>query len=98
MAKREFIDKDNFWIDLHVQTPISIAMERNTTTEREIIEPYFEKLKADLLERINVLVTIRSSHSPEKLTTVRDIECGGEMFGYREVIKMINNLLSEQGE
>lgn len=48
MAKREFIHKNNFWIDLQVQTPISIAMERNTITEQEIVKPYLEKLKAEI--------------------------------------------------
>ena len=50
MTKREFIHKDNFWVDLQVQTPISIAMERNTITEQEIVKPYLDKIRAEIEE------------------------------------------------
>lgn len=48
MENREFIDKDNFWIDLQVQTPISIAIGRNTITEQEIAKPLFTEFKEKL--------------------------------------------------
>lgn len=48
MAKRELIHKDNFWVDLQIQTPISIAMERNTITEQEIVKPYLDKIRAEI--------------------------------------------------
>ena len=51
MAKRELIDKDNFWIDLQVQTPLSIAIRRNTVTEQEIAKPYLDKLKHQIHEK-----------------------------------------------
>lgn len=45
---REFIDKDKFWIDLQVQTPLSIAIRRNAITEQEIVKPYLEKIRAEI--------------------------------------------------
>lgn len=48
MAKRDFIHKDNFWVDLQVQTPISIAMERNTITEQEIVKPYLGQIRTEI--------------------------------------------------
>jgi hypothetical protein len=50
MAKRELIDKDNFWIDLQVQKPLSIAIRRNTVTEQEIVKPYLEKILNDMFD------------------------------------------------
>jgi hypothetical protein len=50
MAKRELIDKDNFWIDLQVQTPLSIAIRRNTVTEQKIVKPYLEKILNDMFD------------------------------------------------
>ena len=56
--KHEFIDKDNFCIALQA-VPVSIAMERNTITEQEIVKPYLDKLKADIkkeYDRVGLVV------------------------------------------
>lgn len=47
-AKHEYIHKDNFLVDLHVQVPISIAVEWNTITEQEIVKPYLDKIRAEI--------------------------------------------------
>lgn len=77
---REFIDKDNFWIDLQVQTPLSIAIRRNAITEQEIVKPYLDKLKHQIHEK--------------------SFESGmmNPIMTYAEIMYMIDNLLSEDGE
>lgn len=87
--KREFIDKDNFWIDLQVQTPLSIAIRRNTITEQEIVKPYLEKLKEQIEEYKARQLAIAIG--------VKDLE-EGKRIALEYVLGLIENLLSKDGE
>jgi hypothetical protein len=80
---REFVDKDKFWIDLQVQTPLSVAIRRNAVTEQEIVKPYFEKLKEQIYAQIDGGCHANSYDS-------------GWDDALSEVLDMIDNILSEQ--
>jgi hypothetical protein len=82
MENREFIDKDNFWIDLQVQTPISIAIERNTITKQEIVKPLFDEFK----EKLSKLMY----HNSESV-------CGDSMIDIDYLKGHIDEILYEMG-
>ena len=104
MAKRELIERENLLNELaesskhHAQTSREesllyrdrqIVREQPTITEQDIVEPYLEKVLAEV----------------EKIPTLTPNTDGISMYGYKikhpqeiknEVIRLINNLISEQ--
>lgn len=103
MAKRELCYKEDVkknhekWIgylDEDMIARLNIAVDKHipTFTEQDIVKPYLEKLKEQIMGNIERYTLARESHGMGK------VEWSDFLIKQNNVIELIDNLLSEQGE